>query len=61
MYNRPKITYTDTLQTKDSIKKLLENYKKISDQKINNLENDAHIRYITTINGQKKIRIGRVS
>ena len=58
MYRRPKITFTDTMQTKKKIRKLLENYHKISNNDIDNLQLNSHIRYITKIDRKNKIRLG---
>lgn len=44
-YERPKITYTDTLQNKQSMKQKLKNYTRADD--IDNVPLHTHIRYVS--------------
>lgn len=45
-YQRPKKTYTDTLQSTDAIEKKLEGYLEIPEDDVNNLAEGSFLRYI---------------
>ena len=44
--------------TKSYLKKILENYIELENEDINNIEINSFIRYITVVNGKRKLRIG---
>ena len=44
-YERPEMTYTDTLQTNAAMKEKLQGYERVSD--INNVALNTHVRYVT--------------
>ena len=57
-YTRPKITYTDTLQSAEKIKKSLENYDRVND--IDELPLGTFIKYITFTNNKPRLCIGGI-
>jgi hypothetical protein len=55
-YVRPKVTYTDTIQTQEKIKALLENYIKI--ENIDEIPLGTFVKYITFTNNRPRLCIG---
>ena len=58
-YKRPEITITDSLQNNDDLKEQLQNYIQLDTyEELCYLKKGIHIKYISTINGKKKFRLG---
>jgi len=55
-YQRPKSTYTDTLQTNGAWKDKLKNYVQVED--IEDVNISTHVRYITLKNGSQRFCLG---
>jgi non-ribosomal peptide synthetase component E (peptide arylation enzyme) len=56
-FNRPKTTYTDTLQNKAAMQEKLKNYKRVDD--IDDVPINTHVRYVTLDKEQKQVfRLG---
>ena len=56
-FQRPKITYTDTLQNKDSMQEKLKNYERADD--IDDVPLNTHVRYVTLDKEKKQVfRLG---
>ena len=55
-YIRPEITYTDTIQSREKMKKLLEDYTKI--ENIDEIPLGTFIKYITLKNNKPRLCIG---
>lgn len=56
-FNRPKTTYTDTLQNKQAMQEKLKNYRRVDD--IEDVAINTHVRYVTLDKDQKQVfRLG---
>jgi hypothetical protein len=55
-YQRPKKTYTDTLQTNAAMKEKLKNYVQVDD--IEDVNITTHVRYVTLKDGQQRFCLG---
>lgn len=56
-YNRPEVTFQDTLQNKDEMLKRLENYERVDN--IDEVSIDTHVRYVTLDKSRKQVfRLG---
>lgn len=56
-FNRPKTTYTDTLQNKAAMQEKLKNYKRVDD--IDDVPINTHVRYVTLDKEHKQVfRLG---
>ena len=56
-FQRPKITYTDTLQNKQSMQEKLKNYERVDD--IDDVPLNTHVRYVTLDKDKKQVfRLG---
>lgn len=55
-YQRPKKTYTDTLQTNKAMQEKLKNYVQVDDVEDVNLS--THVRYVTLKDGQQRFCLG---
>ena len=56
-FQRPKITYTDTLQNKDAMQEKLKNYERVDD--IDDVPLNTHVRYVTLDKEKKQVfRLG---
>ena len=56
-FNRPKTTYTDTLQNKQAMQEKLKNYRRVDD--IEDVAINTHVRYVTLDKEQKQVfRLG---
>lgn len=55
-YDRPQITYTDTLQTNASMKEKLQNYERVED--IEDVPLNTHVRYVTIKDGKQRFCLG---
>lgn len=56
-YNRPNVTFTDSL-TKEDIINYLQDYELVDKNNIDSIPLGTHIRYITEVDGIKKFRTG---
>jgi len=57
-YTRPEITITDSLQNNEDLKEQLQNYAQLKYDELCYVKKGTHIKYISTINGKKKFRLG---
>ena len=56
-FNRPKTTYTDTLQNKKSMQEKLKNYERVDE--IEDVSINTHVRYVTLDKDKKQVfRLG---
>ena len=55
-YDRPQITYTDTLQTNANMNEKLQNYERVED--IDDIPINSHVRYVTFKNGKQRFCLG---
>lgn len=55
-YQRPKKTYTDTLQTNLAMKEKLKNYVQVDD--VEDININTHVRYVTLKDGQQRFCLG---
>jgi len=55
-YDRPEITYTDTLQTNANMNEKLQNYERVED--IEDIPLNTHVRYVTMKNGKQRFCLG---
>ena len=55
-YERPKVTFTDTLQSNDKMKEKLQNYIRVDD--IDDVSLNTHLRYVTLKDGEQRFCLG---
>ena len=55
-YQRPKKTYTDTLQTNEGMKEKLKNYVQVDD--VEDININTHVRYVTLKEGKQRFCLG---
>lgn len=55
-YDRPQVTYTDTLQTNANMNEKLQNYERVED--IDDVPINTHVRYVTMKNGKQRFCLG---
>ena len=57
-YDRPEVTFTDTLQTNAAMKEKLENYTRVDD--IDDVNLETHVRYVTLKDGKQRFCLGGI-